>query len=59
MEALLEKYADEGIVPIEDVSVLKVQPFSEMGRPIELIKGFGGKAQYQQALKELETLLYK
>jgi len=58
LNALLEKYADEGIAPIEDVAVLKVQPFSEMGRPMELIKGFGGKAQYQQAIKELEQLLY-
>jgi len=58
LNALLEKYADEGITPIEDVAVLKVQPFSQMGRPIEIIKSFGGKAQYQQALKELETELY-
>lgn len=59
LDALLEKYADEGITPIEDVAVLKVQPFSEMGRPTELIKGFGGKTQYQQALKELEQFLYR
>lgn len=58
LEALLEKYADEGITPIEDVSVLKVQPFSDMGRPIEIIKDFGGRAQYQQAVKELEDILY-
>ena len=58
LEALLEKYADEGISPIEDVSVLRVQPFSDMGRPMEIIKGFGGKAQYQQAIKELEHILY-
>ena len=58
MEALLEKYADEGITPIENVSVLKVQPFNTMGRPTELIKGFGGKAQYQRAVKDLEKVLY-
>lgn len=58
LEALLDKYADEGIAPIENVAVLKVQPFSGMGRPIEIIKGFGGKARYQQALKELEQSLY-
>ncbi len=58
LEALLDKYADEGITPVEDVAVLKVQPFSDMGRPIEIIKGFGGKAQYQQAVKELEAVLY-
>jgi type I restriction enzyme R subunit len=58
LEALLDKYADEGIVPLEDVAVLKVQPFSAMGRPIEIINGFGGKAQYQQAIKQLEQTLY-
>lgn len=58
LEALLDKYADEGITPIEDVSVLTVQPFNKMGRPIEIIKGFGGKAQYQQAVRELEEELY-
>lgn len=58
MEALLDKYADEGIAPIENVSVLNVQPFNTMGRPIEIIKGFGGKAQYQQAVRELEEELY-
>jgi len=58
LEALLEKYADEGISPIENVSVLKVQLFSDMGRPVELIKGFGGKAEYMQAVKDLEELLY-
>jgi type I restriction enzyme R subunit len=58
LEALLDKYADEGIAPIEDVSVLTVQPFNKMGRPIEIIKGFGGKAQYQQAVRDLEDVLY-
>ncbi len=58
LEALLEKYADEGITPVEDVAVLKVRPFSEMGRPMEIIQSFGGRAQYQQAVKELEHVLY-
>lgn len=58
LEALLDKYADEGITPIEDISVLTVQPFNEMGRPIEIIKGFGGKEKYQQAVRELEEVLY-
>ena len=58
LEALLDKYADEGIAPIEDVSVLTVQPFNSMGRPIEIIKEFGGKAEYQQAVRELEQVLY-
>jgi len=59
LEALLDKYADEGIAPIEDISVLTVQPFNKMGRPIEIIKGFGGKEKYQQAVRELEDVLYR
>ena len=59
LDALLEKYADEGIAPIEDVAVLKVQPFSAMGRPIEIINCFGGKPAYEQAINELELQLYK
>jgi type I restriction enzyme R subunit len=58
LEALLDKYADEGVGPIEDISVLTVQPFNALGRPLEIIKGFGGKAQYQQAVKELAESLY-
>ncbi len=58
LDALLDKYADEGIALVEDISVLSVQPFNKIGRPIEIIKGFGGKAQYQQAIKELEQVLY-
>ena len=58
LEALLDKYADEGVAQIEDISVLTVQPFNAMGRPIEIIKGFGGKAHYRHAVRELEEALY-
>jgi type I restriction enzyme, R subunit len=56
--ALLDKYADEGIENIEDISVLKVNPFTKFGTPIEIIKAFGGKEKYQTALIELEQELY-
>jgi type I restriction enzyme R subunit len=59
LEALLDKYADEGITQIEDTSILKIQPFNTFGRPLEIIKGFGGKEQYQQAIRELEHSLYE
>ena len=58
LDALLEKYADAGIESIEDFSVLKVQPISALGSPVELIKHFGGKQQYLAALQGLETQLY-
>jgi type I restriction enzyme, R subunit len=58
LDALLEKYADAGIEPIESVEVLKVQPFDRLGSPVELIKRFGSKAAYLQAVRELREQLY-
>lgn len=58
-QKVLDALADEGIIPIENVAVLKVPPFSNMGRPKEIIGEFGDKAQYQQAVKELEYALYQ
>lgn len=60
LDALLELYADKGISSIEDAKVLKLKPFSDMGTPLEIIKGvFGGKDQYENAIKELENELFK
>ena len=58
LDTLLEKYADAGIEPIESVEVLKVQPFDRLGSPVELIKRFGGKAEYLEAVRELREQLY-
>ncbi|MCJ2375567.1 DEAD/DEAH box helicase family protein [Vibrio sp. ZSDZ34] len=57
---LLDKYADEGVQEIENIHVLKVKPFDEMGRPLEIIKkGFGGKPQYLEAVHDLEAAIYQ
>lgn len=58
LEALLDKYADEGIATIESNEVLRVQPLSTLGSPVELIRSFGGRPQYLQALATLERELY-
>ncbi|MBU0679417.1 MAG: DEAD/DEAH box helicase family protein, partial [Verrucomicrobia bacterium] len=59
LDALLEKYADEGLEDLESIEVLRVQPINELGTPVEIIEIFGGKEQYWQAVKELENELYK
>lgn len=60
LEALLDKYADEGIATIEDAKVLRLKPFDSIGTPTEIIRGaFGGKSGYEAALKELEDHLYR
>ncbi len=58
LEALLDKYADEGVVHIEEPQILTVNPFSSFGTPMEIIKKFGGLEKYQKALNELEYQLY-
>ena len=59
LSTLLDKYADDGVQEIENIHVLKVQPFNELGRPIEIVKkGFGDKQAYLKALTELETEIY-
>jgi type I restriction enzyme R subunit len=59
LEALLDKYADEGISTIEDAKVLRLRPFDSIGTPIEIIRGaFGGKSGYEAAVRELEDHLY-
>ena len=59
LESLLDKYADEGVENMEDINVLKLQPINKHGTPIEIIKNFGGKEKYFEALKELEDQIYK
>ncbi|MGN8160485.1 EcoAI/FtnUII family type I restriction enzme subunit R [Salinisphaera sp. RV14] len=58
LDALLTKYTDTGIEPMEDVKVLKLDPFNQMGSPIELINAFGGKNEYLAAVRDLEQELY-
>ena len=58
LDALLDKYADEGIVQIEAPQILSISPFTQFGTPIEIIRVFNGLDHYQQAVQELEQALY-
>lgn len=58
IEALIDKYADEGVQTIESMEVLNVPPLTGLGSPVELVRSFGGRAQYLQALQLLERELY-
>ncbi len=59
LEALLDKYADEGITDIESMEVLKVKPIADHGTLLEIVNYFGGKKEYKAAVKELENELYQ
>ncbi|HPS73078.1 MAG TPA: DEAD/DEAH box helicase family protein [Bacteroidales bacterium] len=59
LEALLDKYAEEGISDIENMEILKVRPLTDFGSPLEIINEFGGKANYLDAVTSLEKELFK
>lgn len=59
LDALLQKYADSGIQSVESLDILKVDPFSDFGTPVEIVTLFGGKPAYLAAIAELETALYQ
>lgn len=57
--ALIDKYADSGVQTLESMDVLRLPPIDHLGTPIELVRAFGGKPQYLQALQALEAELYR
>jgi len=59
LDALLQKYADSGIGSVESLEILKVDPLTALGTPVEIVKLFGGRDGYLAAIRELETALYQ
>ena len=59
LDALLVKYADEGVLNLDDANVLRIAPFSTIGTPMELIRAFGGKPGFEQAVHDLQSELYR
>ncbi len=58
LEILLDKYMNQGITEVEDIKVLSLADFEKYGKPAKIVKLFGGKVQYEQAVKELEDNIY-
>lgn len=58
LEGLLDKYADEGLKNLENLKVLSLDPFNQMGSVVELVNEFGGKKAYFEAIQEIESALY-
>ena len=58
LDALLDKFADGGVKSVESLDILKVDPLTAFGTPVEIVKLFGGKDNYLAAIHELETELY-
>jgi type I restriction enzyme R subunit len=59
LDALLAKYADEGVLNLDDANVLRIPPFTALGTPVQLIKAFGGKDGFERAVHEMLSALYQ
>lgn len=59
LEALLQKYQDEGVTNLDDPQILRVPPLDTMGTPLELLKTFGGRSGFEKAVHELQSVLYQ
>jgi len=59
IEALLDKYASKGILDLDNPEIIRLDPLSNLGSPVEIIRAFGGKPGYQVAIHALTDELYK
>lgn len=58
LRALLDKYTDEGVAPLQEPGILTLVPFPQMGTPVEIIRSFGGIDRYRNAVSLLQQSLY-
>ena len=56
--ALLDKYADDGGLDFENPEIIRLDPLSRLGSPVEIIRAFGGKAAYDAAIHTLAEEIY-
>lgn len=59
LDILLDKYMNQGITEVEDIKVLSLADFANYGKLAKIVKLFGGKAQYEAAVRELEANIYE
>ena len=59
LSLLLDKYAKDGPDDLDTGKVLELAPFPDLGTPTQLVKRFGGAAQFRTALRELRAEIYE
>jgi type I restriction enzyme R subunit len=57
--ALLDKYADDGMLDLENPAIITLDPIKRLGTAPEIIRAFGGKPAYDAAIHTLTDELYK
>ena len=59
ISALLDKYSDDGLLDLENPEIIRLDPLRKLGSPVEIIRSFGGKSAYDDAIHSLTNELYK
>ena len=59
LNALLDKYADEGVFNLDDANVLRIPPIDQLGTPVELVRAFGSRRNFERAVYDLQSALYR
>ena len=59
LDALLDKYADDGVLDLDNAAVLRIPPFTDLGTPVQLIEAFGGREGFVEAVHTLQDALYR
>ena len=59
LRALLDKYADTGALDLENPEIIRLDPLSTLGTPVEIVRAFGGKPAFDDAMHTLTTELYR
>ena len=58
LDALLDKYMNQGIYDINRLEILLNAPFKKFGVPANITALFGGKSAYLQAVNDLQHKIY-
>lgn len=59
LDSLLDKYADTGLLDLENPAIITLDPIRRFGTAPEIIRAFGGKPAYDRAVHTLTTQLYE
>ncbi len=58
VNALLDKYSDDGFADLENPAIITLDPIKRLGTASEIVRAFGNKDDYAAAVRELTYALY-
>jgi type I restriction enzyme R subunit len=46
------------VINLDDTNILRIAPFTTLGTPVQLIKAFGDRQGFENAVREMQAALY-